>query len=85
MAARSGSAGAHRSAHAGFYLQLAEEAEPQLTSSEQERWLGRLEFEHPNLRAALRFLLNSGRVEEALRMASALSRWIPTTRTLPRK
>jgi predicted ATPase/DNA-binding CsgD family transcriptional regulator len=74
---QSGETSETRSAHAAFFLQLAEEAEPGLTSSHQERWLQRLEVEHANLRAALRFLLDSGRAEDALRLATALSRfWV---------
>jgi predicted ATPase len=46
--------------HAEYYLALAEEAEPNLMGSEQETWLGRLEREHDNLRAALRRSLEGG-------------------------
>ena len=39
--------------HLEFFLQLAEEAEPQLEAAEMLAWFERLEAEHDNLRAAL--------------------------------
>jgi len=42
-----------RARHRDYFLALAEEAGGQLRSSEQAVWLGRLEAEHDNLRAAL--------------------------------
>ncbi len=65
-----------RQAHAEFYLRLAEEAEPHLFESEQEWWFERLEQDHDNLRAALRWSLEQGaervRLEIALRLGGAL-------------
>ncbi len=63
-----------RQAHAEFYLQLAEQAEPELKGSAQIEWLERLEQEHANLRAALEWLLGQGRTggEPALRLGCAL-------------
>jgi serine/threonine-protein kinase PknK len=58
--------------HALFFLGLAEEAAPQLKGGRQAAWLGRLETEHDNLRAAMRFLLEEGEVESAARLAWAL-------------
>jgi len=75
----SGEAEAARHAHAGYFLTLAEEAEPALRGPQQVMWLERLEREHDNLRAALRWSLEQGEVsqctERALRMGSALWRF----------
>ncbi|HEX9057232.1 MAG TPA: LuxR C-terminal-related transcriptional regulator [Ktedonobacterales bacterium] len=49
---------AARWAHAHAFLALAERARPQLRGRGQCRWLFRLEREHDNLRAALRWLLD---------------------------
>jgi predicted ATPase len=61
-----------RAAHAGYFLQLAEEAEPELTGPKQGAWLSRLDEELDNLRGALRWFLERGEVEEELRLAAAL-------------
>jgi predicted ATPase/class 3 adenylate cyclase len=74
--ARSGELEATRKAHAAYYVQLAEEAEPELRGPQQDVWLHRLEREHDNLRAALNYLLVGGeareRIEMALRLGGAL-------------
>jgi predicted ATPase/DNA-binding SARP family transcriptional activator/DNA-binding CsgD family transcriptional regulator len=63
-----------RRRHAAYFQTLAEEAEPELLGPEQTKWLERLESEHDNLRAALKWLL--GRKDElGLRLAGALSRF----------
>ena len=54
---QSGEAVEVRGRHARFFLQLAVDAEPHLSGAEQAMWLGRLETEHNNLRAALIFFL----------------------------
>src|SRR5207248_2412461 len=51
----SGEAEALERAHARYFMALAEEAEPHLTGARQAEWLHRLEEEHDNLRAALRW------------------------------
>jgi predicted ATPase/class 3 adenylate cyclase/DNA-binding CsgD family transcriptional regulator len=69
-----------RQAHATYYLRFSEEAEPELHGPQQVMWLERLEQEHDNLRAALRWLLEQGetnqsRKEMALRLAGELGRF----------
>jgi predicted ATPase/DNA-binding CsgD family transcriptional regulator len=62
-------------AHAGYYLALAEEAEPHLSDAEQVPWMDRLDREQENLRAVLQRGM-SGRDEEAelaLRLGTALA------------
>ena len=58
--------------HAGYYLALAEGAEPELKGEGQLPWLERLGTEHDNLRAAMRWLLTRGEPEEAARLGWAL-------------
>ena len=64
-------------AHADYYLQLAEQAEPHLKGAEQGRWLERLEREYDNLRATLRWSLEAAQArpgpEMALRLGGALA------------
>jgi non-specific serine/threonine protein kinase len=67
-----------RERHLAWCLALAEEAAPELAGPEQERWLGRLEAEHDNLRAALGWALAVRAHEQAeagLRLAGALARF----------
>ncbi|GHO46612.1 tetratricopeptide repeat protein [Ktedonospora formicarum] len=68
----SGEFQAVREAHTKYYLQLVEEAEPELRKANQAQWLERLEQEHDNLRAALKGLLERQHAEKALRLASSL-------------
>jgi predicted ATPase/class 3 adenylate cyclase len=62
-------------AHAYYFLTLAEEAAPKLTTAEQEAWLERLETEHDNLRAALSRSLGRNDADLALRLGGALWRF----------
>jgi predicted ATPase/class 3 adenylate cyclase len=68
----SGEAQRVRDRHLEYFVQFAEEAEPHLRAAEQLAWLGRVEREHDNLRAALAWALESGKRENALRLAGAL-------------
>jgi tetratricopeptide (TPR) repeat protein len=61
--------------HAQFFLALAEQAEPQLSGAEQVAWLNRLEQEHDNLRAVLRWCIERGEAEPGLRLGWALWRF----------
>lgn len=63
-----------RRAHAEYFLALAEEAEPYLFSGQSIEWLEKLETEHDNLRAALRWMLEQ-EPEMAARTAAALSQF----------
>jgi predicted ATPase len=60
--------------HARHYLQLAEDAHAHLIE-EPKAWLGRLEAEHDNLRAALDHLEAANDVERAAQLAGALHRF----------
>ncbi|MGH2521643.1 MAG: tetratricopeptide repeat protein, partial [Anaerolineales bacterium] len=71
----SGEAEQIRARHLEFFLALAEEAEPSLRSGEQLACLNRLEFEHDNLRAALKWARGSGNWDAGLRLAGALARF----------
>ncbi|CAN5473843.1 BTAD domain-containing putative transcriptional regulator [soil metagenome] len=71
--AESGEAEAIRRRHAEFFLQLAEEARTEMLGPRQAHWVRRLEDEHDNLRAALRWSLDAGAADAALRTAAALA------------
>jgi predicted ATPase/Tfp pilus assembly protein PilF len=71
----SGEAAATAARHAGFYCELAEQAEGELQGAEQAAWLERLEREHDNLRAAIGSSLERGDFETAARICGALRRF----------
>ena len=61
-----------RTAHARFFLALAERAEPELRRRDQLTWLARLSAERDNLHAALRWAVDRGDATTALRLVAAL-------------
>ncbi|OGG56550.1 MAG: hypothetical protein A3F84_22560, partial [Candidatus Handelsmanbacteria bacterium RIFCSPLOWO2_12_FULL_64_10] len=71
----SGEAEAMRRQHAEYFLALAEGAETELRGPQQALWLNRLEEEHDNLRAALRWSIERGEAEQGLRLGGALWRF----------
>lgn len=70
-----GEAESVRARHLYFFLQLAEEAEPNLRAAAQLTWLPRLDLEHDNLRAALQWAKGSNALETGLRLAGSLARF----------
>ena len=73
--AASGDEPAMRRRHAAWALAMAEEAAPVLERGMDDGGLDRLAHEHDNLRAALRWLIDSGEREQGLRLASAIWRF----------
>jgi predicted ATPase/class 3 adenylate cyclase len=69
-----GELGALRDRHAEFFLAMAEDGDAEIHDLEQNVWADRLERDRYNLRAALKWLHESGRAEDAMAMAGAL-RW----------
>jgi predicted ATPase/DNA-binding CsgD family transcriptional regulator/Tfp pilus assembly protein PilF len=62
-----------RQRHAAWCIRLAEQAEPELSGPHQVVWIGRLDAEHANLRAALGWSLDCGQSEQGLRLATVLA------------
>lgn len=61
--------------HAEYYLTLAEQIAPTLTSLEQKSSLATLAEEHENMQAALAWYVEHGQIEMGLRLAEALGRF----------
>ncbi|HSJ00223.1 MAG TPA: tetratricopeptide repeat protein [Patescibacteria group bacterium] len=64
-----------RERHAAWYLALVERVQPEIMGSQKGRWLDLLDQEHDNLRAAITWAVESGEVETAMRLVSALWRF----------
>ncbi len=64
-----------RQRHRDWFLDFAERAAPGLEGRDQARWLDRVEEEHDNLRAALRWSAERGHGEPGLRLVWALFRF----------
>jgi predicted ATPase len=71
----SGEAKAVRDRHTRYFAGLSILAEPNLRRADQLTWLARLEREHDNLRAALKWSLGQEDEETALYLAGNLSRF----------
>jgi tetratricopeptide (TPR) repeat protein len=68
-----------RQRHVEYYLALAQQAEPELWGPRQVGWLNRLEEEHDNLLAVLRWARETGDAATGLRLAGSLG-WFWWTR-----
>ena len=73
--AERGEADDARRQHAAWFLELAEDAEIELRGPHERAWMDRLEADIDNLRATLRWVIDRGEAERALRLASALWRF----------
>ena len=71
--AEAGTATDVRRAHARYFRDLAEQAEPHLRRREQLTWLARLDADSDNMLAALRFAADLGDADTAVRLAAALA------------
>jgi len=72
----SGEADKIRDRHLGFFMRMAEEAQPEIFLSSQIAWLDQLEIELDNLRAAMEWSMTNEEVERqeaGLRLAAALA------------
>lgn len=63
-------------AHAAYFLDLAQAAEPQLRRAAQLEWLARLDAEHGNLHAALRWIVRADSRRALLMLAALGSYWL---------
>jgi non-specific serine/threonine protein kinase len=61
-----------RRSHAAYFLEFVERVEPLVNGKDRGLWLGRLDAEHDNLRAALAWSREEAETEARLRLASAL-------------
>lgn len=68
---RLGDADAHL-AHAEYVLDLAQRSEQPLLGPDQDQWLDQLETEYPNVLAALDWLADHGRPDDAAAIVSAI-------------
>jgi predicted ATPase/DNA-binding CsgD family transcriptional regulator len=64
-----------RRAHAAYYLRFVQASRSGLAVADQARWRATLETDHDNLRAALRFSLDTGDEATALQLCASLWRF----------
>jgi predicted ATPase len=72
---QTGEANSIRRGHAEYFLALAERSALELKGPDQTVWLGRLDAEHDNFRAALTWLGAAGEAQLKLRLTIALARF----------
>jgi tetratricopeptide (TPR) repeat protein len=72
---QSGELEATREYHAEYYLALIKAAEPEFTGKTQGLWIKKVDEEHDNLRAVLKWSLAADNGETALRMGAVLWRY----------
>lgn len=72
---QSGETEATRQRHLDYYITLAQSAESSIGTLEHPTWMQRISHEHDNLRTALQWALETGRVEPALRITGCLWRF----------
>lgn len=73
-----------RSAHAAYFTELAERAEPELRRADQLRWTERLTAERDNVAAAFRHVADAGDARTGLRLVGALT-WFWMMRDLEKE
>lgn len=61
--------------HANHFMQMAQDSQSQLWSADQREWLERLDLEHDNMRAALRWAYKTGHDNIALDLTNGLARF----------
>jgi predicted ATPase len=61
--------------HAEYFLAMARDGEPHLTTDDQVRWLNRLETEHDNLQAAFQWTIETGQPSTGAEAAAAIWRF----------
>ncbi|MCA1645357.1 MAG: protein kinase, partial [Chloroflexi bacterium] len=82
--ASSGELGDAQLRHAEYCVELAEAAEPELVGPHQVHWFERLEREHDNLRAALRWCIDTRALNLGARLGGSLW-YFWSTRGYPRE
>jgi predicted ATPase/class 3 adenylate cyclase len=73
--AASGELAMLRDRHLAWFASFAQRAEPELVGVDTKRWLDRAEEDHDNIRAALRWAIESGQVETGMSMGGCLWRF----------
>ncbi len=63
-------------AHAGYILDLARRAEPELSRADQASWLDRLEADHANIRTAVAWLERNGRLDDAIEIYASVIAYV---------